>query len=65
MNAKTVEPVARARFGEPQACPSCGMRGSLMPCFGLCVEDDGRRYPVIDPSTAKCGDCGETFKVAE
>lgn len=61
MSEITVGPVSQARFGAPQRCPKCG--GQLAQNFGVEISDDGTRRPFVEESTARCRDCGTSFKV--
>lgn len=63
MSRGTVGPVARAVLGAPEPCPVCG--GRLVPAFGEVVDDTGTRRAVMDPTTARCRDCGTLFDVRD
>jgi uncharacterized protein with PIN domain len=53
----------KARFGEPARCPYCG--GPLRTCFGITVDDHGRRIAVADSSLVQCEDCRRTHKLVQ
>lgn len=60
MSERFVQRQDQAVLGVPESCPTCG--GQLSPAFGQRVDDDGRRYAVLDPTYATCRDCGGLFR---
>jgi len=54
---------SKAVLGLPRRCPNCG--GTLVPSFGINVDDTGRRSAVIEPGIVRCYDCHKSFADAE